>query len=167
MKAVTNLDEMKLTVASVFKRAGKQALSENEMRFALSMDLNWFAPSEAKAIVDAAVECGMLIKTQEGLKPPFDLASVDVPLGFRPGKEALACAAPAPSRDIFKEIAESVSAKEGLEESEIVAEINKEIEAFGGLLDSRAAAVIVAAKHGMDAKQYAEDAEKLILKNGA
>ncbi len=159
------LDEMKLTIAALFKRAGKQALSENEMRFALSMDLKWFAPSEAKAIVDAAVKCGTLIKTEEGLKPSFDLASTDVPLGFRPGKEVLECAAP--QRDVFKEIAEAASAKAGIEESEIVAEINKEIEAFGGLLEPRAAAAIVAAKHGMDAKKYAEDVEKILMSESA
>lgn len=159
------MDELRMTVASLFKRAGKQALSENEMRFALSMDLKWFAPSEAKAIVDCAIKTGAVAKTPEGLKPAFDIASVEVPLGFRAGKSVLECAIP--PRDIFKEIAEYTCAKLGIAEDEIVAEINKEIEAFGGLLDPRAAAAIVAAKHGADAKKYAEDVEKMILKNAA
>ncbi|MDD5502122.1 MAG: DUF2240 family protein [Candidatus Thermoplasmatota archaeon] len=159
------MDELQMTIALLFKRAGKQALSENEMRFALSMDLKWFAPSEARAIVDCAAKTGILAKTPEGLKPAFDIASIEIPLGFRPGKSVLECAMP--PRNIFKEIAEFTCAKLGVDESAIVSEINKEIEAFGGLLDPRAAAVIVAEKHGIDAKKYAEDVENLILKNSA
>lgn len=152
------MDEMKLTLASIFKRAGRQALSENELYLALSIDLKWFIPSEAKSLVNLAIKNNLLISTPEGLKPGFDISGIDVPLGFRPGREVLEYA----PEDTFKEIVMAISKKIQKDAGSVAAEIDKEVKAFNGLIDPRVAAAIVASRHGIS--EYASRVEKIILK---
>lgn len=83
-------------VAHLFQRSGQGALSESEMTNALSLDLGWFAPKDARRLVAGLVRAGFLQHTEDGdLEPVFDVQGERVPLGFRPGP-GLASALPPP-----------------------------------------------------------------------
>lgn len=82
-------------VAHLFQRSGQSALSESEMANALSLDLGWFAPKEARKLVAGLVRAGVLQHTEDGdLEPVFDVRAHRVPLGFRPGPKLVAALPP-------------------------------------------------------------------------
>ena len=44
--------EMRIIIAFLFKRSGKEEMSPSELYLPLSMDLQWFTPNQAKEFVD-------------------------------------------------------------------------------------------------------------------
>lgn len=87
------------TVASVFRRKGASDLSTAEFKHALSLDLRWFAPADARKLLAHAVNTGLVEEQGERVAALFDVARVDVPVAFRPTLDVLDEAPPAlPSR---------------------------------------------------------------------
>jgi len=79
--------EEKITIAFLFKRSGKEELSPSEFCLPLSMDLNWFSPTQAKDFVKQALRRKTLVKKGNKIKPNFDCGSIAVPVGFRPSPQ--------------------------------------------------------------------------------
>ena len=48
------MSELTYTVSMPFKRRGKEALKDMEFVMALSMDLKWFTPDQAKSVLGEA-----------------------------------------------------------------------------------------------------------------
>jgi hypothetical protein len=67
-----------------FKRKGKEALKDSEFVLALSIDLNWFAPEQAKNVLSRAEKSGLLKREGELVQPAFDLSKIEIPPGFKP-----------------------------------------------------------------------------------
>jgi hypothetical protein len=78
--------ELKIILSFLFKRSGKESLKFSDLYLALSMDLNWFTPADAKAFVNKALEEKLLLKKGDLIKPSFDVYKIDVPIGFCPSK---------------------------------------------------------------------------------
>jgi len=76
--------EEKITIAFLFKRSGKEELSLSEFCLRLSMDLNWFSPTQAKDFVKQALQRKTLMKKGSKIKPNFDYENTVVPVGFHP-----------------------------------------------------------------------------------
>lgn len=79
--------ETEIILTFIFKRSGKPKLSFSEGYLALSMDLNWFTPENAKAFVNKAINNKLLIKKGEEILPNFDYEKIIVPVGFTPSKQ--------------------------------------------------------------------------------
>ncbi|HVL87769.1 MAG TPA: DUF2240 family protein [Candidatus Thermoplasmatota archaeon] len=75
-------------LAAAFRRKGADALSRVHLKHVLSLDLGWFTPAQAKVLLDDAVREGLLAELGETLRPTFDLASIEVPAGWRPADPA-------------------------------------------------------------------------------
>jgi hypothetical protein len=78
--------EKEIIISFIFKRSGKEALDFSDIYLALSMDLNWFTPDDAKSFVTLALKDNLLIKKDNLIKPNFDYKKTSIPLGFSPSE---------------------------------------------------------------------------------
>ena len=82
-------EELERCVTMLFRRKGRNELSEKEFVFSASIDLHWFPPADAQKLLDICRSEGLLRLENDYLRPAFDMASVDVPVAFKPDKELL------------------------------------------------------------------------------
>lgn len=54
------------------------------MESALSYELNWFKPTEARSVAGALISKGLFVRDGESFVGSRDLAGITVPLGYRP-----------------------------------------------------------------------------------
>lgn len=133
---------LQITVAAPFKQMHVKELERNQFVFFLALDRKWLNVEQANAILRLGTSAGLLGVHDGKIVPLFDLASVTVPLGFRPGPDVLE--APDPLRDLVARIASS----SGREANEVAAEMNGVIEGeFDGKLRPEAAAVLLARRY--------------------
>ena len=79
--------EVKIIIAFLFKRSGKENLNYSDLYLTLSMDLNWFTPDGAKAFVDNALKQKLLMQKDKLIEPNFNVDEIVVPVGFHPTKQ--------------------------------------------------------------------------------
>lgn len=131
------MSDLRTAVAFVFQRAGRQQLTEQEIRHHVSMDLRWFEPDEAKRFVEQALDRELLEEVADGLAPTFEVRDVEVPLGFQPEL---------PTREAtpMDRLLDRLEAETGRKRQDLVAQINGEQDRFGELLDPIVAGFLVA-----------------------
>ena len=78
--------ERKIIISFLFKRSGKDSLKYSDLYLALSMDLNWFTPEDAKTFINFALKENLLIRKEDIIKPNFDYEKTNIPLGFAPSE---------------------------------------------------------------------------------
>lgn len=130
------------TVSVPFKRKGKESLKESEFVLALSFDLNWFSPDQAKKVLLEAEKAGLLKRDGEFIHPAFDLTSVEPPNGFKPGVFE-------EERSIFDRIIERITAETGMDKRRVIALINKKQDELSKLVEIEVSAILVALEHGV------------------
>ena len=79
--------ETEIILTFIFNRSGKPKLNFSDLYLALSMDLNWFTPEDAKTFVNKAINNKLLTKKGEDILPNFDYENIIVPVGFTPSKQ--------------------------------------------------------------------------------
>jgi hypothetical protein len=143
----------------LFKRKGKNVMTETEFMLTVSFDYRWFTPKEAQALLDISVKRGLLTRTEEFLKPNFDLKDVEASLSFRPSSSVLSDEKEEIS--LFAQLVQLISDKGGLKKRDAVSRINRTQERLG--VDVEVAAVLVARDLGIDVTPYLEPVKKEIL----
>jgi hypothetical protein len=138
---------LKIAVAVPFRQQGTASLGEGEFVVALSLDREWFSPDQAKRLVDVAVGRGLLTNEETGLRPTFDVDSIEIPEGFTPGTEILR------EQSTFEQLLDRMVSG-GVAKQEAVAATNETQRRLGISLE--AAAVLVARRNGIDCKDLAE-----------
>ena len=78
------MSDLLRTLAFAFRRKGVDAMPGADLRMLLAYDLRWFAPEDAKRVVQRGIETGLLAQQGDTLRPAFDARSIDIPLNFRP-----------------------------------------------------------------------------------
>jgi len=78
--------EKEIIISFLFKRSGKDTLKFSDLYLALSMELNWFTPDDAKSFISIAIKENLLTKREDILKPKFDYEKTKIPIGFTPSK---------------------------------------------------------------------------------
>ncbi len=86
---MTMKEELERCVTMLFRRKGRNELSEKEFLFSASIDLHWFPPADAQSLLDICRSEGLLKLENDYLRPDFDMASVDVPVAFKPSRDIL------------------------------------------------------------------------------
>ena len=81
------MSELQKSIALLFRRKGKDSLTEREFVFSASMELRWFSPKEAQKLLDLGLTGGYLQRKNGGISPTFDYATMEVPLDYKPGQE--------------------------------------------------------------------------------
>jgi len=146
---------LKQTIASPFKSMRKDGLKKNEIIYYLTLDRRWMNKDQAERLIKIGLEEGLLTKEKETISPTFDAASVEIPIGFKPGSEILE------KRDPVEEILGRIAEKNRTEISKVTAEMNEIIRVnFDGHLSAAAASVILARKYGVPFEEYLPELKK-------
>ncbi len=153
------MGELETCLALLFKRKGKNVLSEKELVFSASMDFRWFTPKEAQSLLDLGIRKGLLERTDGLVKPTFDYKKVEIPMNYKPTKRVLT-----EDRDdvsLFARLLEAISATSGLTKRDAVARINKIQERLG--VDVEVAALALAKEVGADTSKLEDLVRKEVL----
>ncbi len=153
------VEELRRALALLFRRKGRDTLTEREFVLGASMDLRWFPPRDAQKLLEAALRSGLLVQEGGSLKPTFELAAEEIPLDFRPSTEVLR-AAPRPE-DLFLIILGRVEAKTKIPRKTLVARANELQQRLGIHLE--VAALLVAREKGVEVSDFMAPVEELVV----
>ncbi|MBM4237411.1 MAG: DUF2240 family protein, partial [Euryarchaeota archaeon] len=146
-------------LALLFKRKGKNVLSEKELVFSASMDFRWFTPKEAQSLLDLGIRKGLLERTDGLVKPTFDYKKVDIPVNYKPTKKVLM--EDREDVSLFARILEAIWTTSGMTRRDAVARINKIQERLG--VDVEVAALALAKEVGADTSKLEDLVRKEVL----
>jgi hypothetical protein len=159
------MNEVQRSIAVLFRRKGKEVLTEKEFVFSASMDLRWFSPKDAQRLLDAGLTAGHLKRIEGNLLPTFDFGKLDVPIDYKPTPDILQEATKKRSRDLFSEIVETISKSMSVPKREVVSRVNKKQELMG--IDIEPAALLVACDYGVSVDDaFIERAQSEVLSRG-
>jgi len=149
------------SIALLFRRKGKDSLTEREFVFSASMELRWFSPKDAQKLLDLGLTGGYLKKKDGGVTPTFDYAAVEVPLDYKPGQDIFDNVR-ARSADLFSEIVDRIVKTKSVPKREVVSKVNKKQELLG--IDVEPAALLVLSDYGLSVENaFIERATEEIL----
>jgi len=155
------MTDLQRSIALLFRRKGKEILTEKEFVFSASMDLRWFSPKEAQRLMDIGITGGYLEKKNGNIVPTFDTSLIEVPLDYKPTKEIFE-SVPKKPQDFFSEIVEKIVKTKAVPKREVVSRVNKKQELLG--IDVEPAALLVASDYGLSVDTtFIERAESEIL----
>jgi hypothetical protein len=126
-----------------FIRKGKDALKDTEFVLALSLDLKWYNPEQAKIILNEAQKSGLLKREGEMVRPSFDISRIEIPLGFKPEPVNL------PKKSIFDRIIDRIIVGTGIEKRKVIAMINKKQEELSKQVEIEVSAILIAVENGV------------------
>lgn len=159
------MSDLVRTVASVFRRKGAPEITASEFKHALSLDLRWFAPADARKLLAHAVNTGLVEENGERIAARFDVARVDVPVAFRPSLGVLDESPPAPpprappalsaSASVADEALDAAARASGLDRAAMDKEAADERDRRGGLFTLEVAALVIARRRGVDVRPLA------------
>jgi hypothetical protein len=155
------MSDLQRSIAVLFRRKGKEFLTEQEFVSSASFDLRWFSPKEAQKLLDVSITGGLLQRKNGHIVPTFDLSSIDVPLDYRPSKQILEQVSKSKA-DLFSEIVEKIVKVRSVPKREVVSRVNKKQEMLG--IDVEPAALLVASDYGLSLDSaFIQRAESEIL----
>ncbi len=157
--------EAHIIISFLFKRSGKDKLTEPEIYLPLSLELGWFSAKEAKGFVAYALQQKLLEKKDGLLTPSFDVEKITVPVGFLPTEKSFAI-----EKTELKEeeqnsidvIVKQIVEKTGKEPKDVFEEI-KQAETEKNILPE-VAVLLVAKEHDVAVNGYFSSVEKAIFK---
>lgn len=152
------MDELKRTIALLFKRKGRSHMSEKEFVFSASMDMRWFPPKDSQKLLDTAIARGA-ISVQDGrITPNFEISGVDIPLDFTPSPAILEMP---PKEDLFAKILNHLLSHIDVERKDIISRINAIQEKME--VEIEVAAMLAGEEQGLDMSGFLGEVEKEIL----
>ncbi len=135
--------DLTYTASMPFLRKGKDALKESEFVLALSIDLNWFTPEQAKNVLNIAEKSGLLKREGDIIHPAFDVSGVNIPSGFKPEPGAF------DKKTLFDMVTDRIISGTGIEKRKVIALINKKQEELSKMVVIEVSAILVAIDHGI------------------
>lgn len=156
------IDILQQAIASLYKRKNKDVLKEKELELLASMELRWFEPAEARKIVNLALKLGLLSQTSTGLKPSFNHKSIEIPLGFKPPKDLLTNLEQE-NESLFMQIVNQICLSTGLEQQQVIAEINSRQEKLQGFVTLEVIAILYGKEKAVDVDRFIPDVENKLL----
>ncbi len=141
------MDELRYAIVLLFKRKGRDELTEREFVLSASMDLRWFPPRDAQRLLQLGLETNLLESHGGNIRPAFPIDSVEVPRDFVPTPKTLEVATPA-SEDVFVSIVDALVAATKSDRRAVIATINAVQDRLD--VDVEVAALIAARQAGLD-----------------
>ncbi len=145
------MDELRYAIALLFRRKGRDELTEREFVLSASMDLRWFPPRDAQRLLQLGLETDLLASHGGNIRPAFPIDSVDVPRDFVPTSKILEVATPA-SEDVFLRIVDALVAHTKSDRRTVIATVNAVQERLD--VDVEVAALVAARQAGLDVSPY-------------
>lgn len=145
--------EKAILVATPFKKRGKSSLKISDFIFALSLDLKWGPPEKVRALMREAESEGMVKMDGEMVDALFDLAAVEVPLGFKPSTE----------EGILDQGIRLITSHTGMSRKEVITAANEKQDSLKKLVELDAVVLLIAREMGIDVKELAGQAYQNLL----
>jgi hypothetical protein len=145
------MDELRDAIALLFKRKGRDELSEREFVLSASMDLRWFPPRDAQRLLQLGLETKLLESRGGSIRPAFDVSAIEVPRDYVPTAEILETPTPA-SEDIFLRIVDAIAAATRTDRKAVIASVNAVQERMD--IEVEVAALVAAHQTGVDVKPF-------------
>jgi len=137
------MSDLTYTVSMPFKRKGKDALKDTEFVLALSIDLKWFNPEQAKVVLSDAERSGILKRDGELVRPSFDITKIEIPSGWKPEPIIV------DNKTIFDRIIDRIIQGTKIDKRKVIAMINKKQEEFSKQLSIEVSAILVAVENAV------------------
>jgi hypothetical protein len=135
---------LRLTIAAPFKHTRKTGMRKNELVYYYALDRKWMSTEQANLLLKRAEEDGLLGLANGLYSPRFDISGLILPVGFKPGSGIFE------QHDPVQELIGRIARERSLQETDVVAEMNRIIkENFDTHLLPPAALVLLARKHGV------------------
>jgi hypothetical protein len=151
---------IRITIAAPFKHTRKTGMRKNELVYYFALDRKWMSTEQANLLLRRAEEDGLLGQENGIYSPRFDISGLTIPIGFKPTSTIFE--RNEPSQELIGRIAKT----RGMQETEVVAEMNRIIkEGFDGNLIPAAALVVLAKKYDVPWADL-RDALKQSVKKG-
>jgi hypothetical protein len=151
---------IRITIAAPFKHTRKTGMRKNELVYYFALDRKWMSTEQANLLLRRAEEDGLLGQENGIYSPLFDISGLTIPIGFKPTSTIFE--RNEPSQELIGRIAKTRS----IQETEVVAEMNRIIkEGFDGNLIPAAALVVLAKKYDVPWADL-RDALKQSVKKG-
>jgi len=151
------MTDLKYTVSIPFKRKGKDALKESEFVLALSIDLNWFSPDQAKNVVREAEKAGLIKREGDIIRPTFDLSPVEPSSEFKKGVME------EQEQALFDRIIERITSETGMDKRKTVALVNKKQDELSKLVEIEVSAILVALENGVALDNLIDEEYKVLV----
>jgi hypothetical protein len=150
----------RITLAAPFKHTRKTGMRKNELVYYYAHDRKWMSKEQANLFLQRAEEDGLLSQENGIYSLMFDISELTIPVGFKPTSTIFE--RNEPTQELIGRIAKT----RGMQETEVVAEMNRIIkEGFDGNLLPPAALVVLAKKYEVRWTDLA-DALKQSIKKG-
>jgi hypothetical protein len=149
------LEKLKEVIAFLYNRAGKEELTAQELRLAMSMDLRWFSPKEAEEIVDLFQNKRLLVrKGSGGLRPAFKYKNLTIDRDLHPTKaELLGGSGEEP---LFVRMVGHITDRADDEKRNVISRVNRKAGEMG--IEVEAAVMLVGDEMGVDMSPFADEA---------
>jgi len=141
------MEPLRDAIALLFKRKGRDELSEREFVLSASMDLRWFPPRDAQRLLQIGLETKLLESRDGAIRPAFDVSAVEVARDFVPTAAILSAPTPADA-DLFVRIVDAIAAKTGMDRKAVIGLVNGIQEKLD--IEVEVAALISARQVGVD-----------------
>jgi hypothetical protein len=126
-------------------------MRKNELVYYYALDRKWMSTEQANLLLQRAEEDGLLGQVNGVFSPRFDIMEIIIPVGFKPTSSIFE--RNDPSQELIGRIAQA----QGMQETEVVAEMNRIIkERFDSNLLPAAALVLLAKKYNVPFKDLRE-----------
>jgi hypothetical protein len=145
------MDELRDAIALLFKRKGRDELSEREFVLSASMDLRWFPPRDAQRLLQIGLETKLLESQSGTIRPAFDVSSVEVPRDYVPTSAILDVPTPV-SEDVFLRIVDAIVARTRTDRKSVIASVNGVQEKLD--VEVEVAALVAAHQMGVDVTPF-------------
>lgn len=133
-----------ITIAAPFRHARKASLKKSEMVYFLAFERGWMNIEQANQLLALARDEGLISVDGDMIRPLFDTATVEVPLGFRPPSSIFR------RSDPLEELMQRIEKEKNIPATSVAAEMNAIISReFDGYLRPEAALVILARRHAV------------------
>lgn len=158
-------DEARQILAFIFRRSGKETLPASDVYLAISMELQWCSPKEAKAFVKKAVAAGLLKENDHGVTPSFMVEEIEIPTGFSPSEEVFKNHLDSSKKSDEKELYSMVISRLAQKKQMSQNEINNAIEKISTekKIEREVAAVFFARKMQCNIHDLLPDLEKIFF----
>lgn len=151
------MEDLRKAIAVLFRRKGRDELSEKEFVLSASMDLRWFPPRDAQRLLQVGLDSKLLELREGVVRPTFDASTVDVPREFAPSAEILQVPTPA-KENLFVRIVDAISTATRADRRSVIASVNAIQERMD--VDVEVAALIAARRAGLDIGPFLREAKE-------
>ena len=145
------MDDLQYAIALLFRRKGRDELTEREFVLSASMDLRWFPPRDAQRLLQIGLEMKLLECHGGNIRPAFAIDSVEVPRDFVPTPKMLEVATPV-TEDVFLRLVAAIVARTKSDRRAAIATVNAVQERLD--VDVEVAALVAARQAGVDVAPF-------------